>query len=48
MTKEKILKIRRQWGQWKRYRLSKTEKKNLSMAMYLDFLCSNGYECLLK
>lgn len=42
MKKEEINKIKRQWGQWKRHKLSIKEKKELCFSMFVDFLCAKG------
>ena len=43
MSKERIKRIRREWGQWKRYNLSKRERNNIEIGMFIDFACSKGH-----
>ena len=43
IEKEEKTKLNREWGQWKRRMLSKKERKKLSFAMFIDFLCCKGY-----
>jgi len=40
--------IHKKWEWWKKHMLSKDERENLTFGMYLDFLCSNGYEKLIS
>ena len=44
MTNWEKAKIKREWGQWKRRMLSPKERMNLTLGMFIDFLCSKGYE----
>ena len=49
MKPEEQVKLNREWGQWKRRMLSRREKKNLSFAMFLDFLaCKGRLDVILK